>query len=141
MSQNGHRQFKNLAAIIARFLKCVWSFWDVQDQNVNIACRVLYDIYIFCKLFHEPLTECRVIFFWNLTFRLESLEKLRDTVKIPENKCCLRKFEFSYMYLFLWSFIEIFRAILKLSLVIWFGLLVCCISCKVICQVVFSPID
>ena len=29
MSQNGQAHFKNLAACAAKFLKCVWPFWDV----------------------------------------------------------------------------------------------------------------
>ena len=29
MPQNGQTPFKNFAAIAARFLKCVWSFWDI----------------------------------------------------------------------------------------------------------------
>ena len=50
-------------------------------------CRVLCDIHLtFCNLFHESLTECRVVTFWSLIFRLESLEKVRGTVKIIENK-------------------------------------------------------
>ena len=30
MSQNGQTHFKNFAAFAARFLKCVWPFWDVK---------------------------------------------------------------------------------------------------------------
>ena len=29
MSQNGQTHIKNIAANAARFLKCVWSFWDI----------------------------------------------------------------------------------------------------------------
>ena len=29
MSQNGQRHFKNLVVFAARFLKCVWPFWDI----------------------------------------------------------------------------------------------------------------
>ena len=29
MSQNGQKHFKNLIGFAARFLKCVWSFWDI----------------------------------------------------------------------------------------------------------------
>ena len=29
MPQNGQARFKNPAAFAARFLKCVWSFWDI----------------------------------------------------------------------------------------------------------------
>ena len=28
MSQNGQTHIKNLTAFAARFLKCVWPFWD-----------------------------------------------------------------------------------------------------------------
>ena len=35
MSQNGHTHFKNLAAFAARFLKCVWPFWDIMHQMVK----------------------------------------------------------------------------------------------------------
>ena len=29
-SQNGQTHFKNLAPFTARFLKCVWPFWDIR---------------------------------------------------------------------------------------------------------------
>ena len=29
MSQNGQTHFKTLAAFAAKFLKCVWPFWDI----------------------------------------------------------------------------------------------------------------
>ena len=29
MSQDGQAHFKNIAAHAARFLKCVWPFWDI----------------------------------------------------------------------------------------------------------------
>ena len=35
MSQNGQTHFKNLAANAARFLKCVWQFWDIMHLRVN----------------------------------------------------------------------------------------------------------
>ena len=35
MSQNGQTHFKNLAAFVVRFLKCVWQFWDIIFQNQN----------------------------------------------------------------------------------------------------------
>ena len=35
MSQNGQAQFKNLAAFAARFLKCVWPFWEIMHQRVK----------------------------------------------------------------------------------------------------------
>ena len=36
MSQNDQTHFKNLAANAARFLKCVWSFWDIMHKRVNV---------------------------------------------------------------------------------------------------------
>ena len=44
MSQNGQTHFKNLAANTARFLKCVWLFWDnihlrVKDQKKLIQTK------------------------------------------------------------------------------------------------------
>ena len=36
MSQNGQTNFKNLTAFAARFLKCVWPFYDIAKQRVNI---------------------------------------------------------------------------------------------------------
>ena len=36
MSQNGQTHFKNLAAFAARFLKCVWPFWDIMHWRVTI---------------------------------------------------------------------------------------------------------
>ena len=35
MSQNGQTHFKNLAAFAARFLKCVWPFWNTIHQRVK----------------------------------------------------------------------------------------------------------
>ena len=35
MPQNGQAHFKNLAANVARFLKRVWSFWDIMHERVN----------------------------------------------------------------------------------------------------------
>ena len=35
MSQNGQIHFKNLAAFNARFLKCVWPFWDIMHERVK----------------------------------------------------------------------------------------------------------
>ena len=34
-SQNGH--FENLAAFTARFIKCVWPFWDVMHQKIKLV--------------------------------------------------------------------------------------------------------
>ena len=31
MSQKGQKHFKNPAANAARFLQCVWPFWDIMD--------------------------------------------------------------------------------------------------------------
>ena len=36
MPQNGQKHFKNLAAFAAKFLKCVWTFWDVMHYRVKI---------------------------------------------------------------------------------------------------------
>ena len=36
MSQNGQTYFKNLAANAARFLKCVWPFWDIMHWRVKL---------------------------------------------------------------------------------------------------------
>ena len=36
MSQNGQVHFKNLAANAARFLKCVWPFWNVMHWRVKV---------------------------------------------------------------------------------------------------------
>ena len=38
MSQNGQTHFKNLAAVAARFLKCVWPFWDIMQERVKSGC-------------------------------------------------------------------------------------------------------
>ena len=35
ISQNGQTHFKNLAAFSARFLKCVWPFYDIAKQKVK----------------------------------------------------------------------------------------------------------
>ena len=34
MSQSGHI-LKNLAAYVARFLKCVWLFWEILHETVK----------------------------------------------------------------------------------------------------------
>ena len=36
MAQNGQTHFKSLAANAARFLKCVWPFWDIMHQKVKV---------------------------------------------------------------------------------------------------------
>ena len=35
MAQNGHTHFKNLVANAARFLECVWPFWDIMHKRVK----------------------------------------------------------------------------------------------------------
>ena len=35
MSWNGQTHFKNAAANAARFLKCVWPFWDIMHERVK----------------------------------------------------------------------------------------------------------
>ena len=35
MSQDGQTHFKNLAAKAARFLKCIWPFWDIMHERVD----------------------------------------------------------------------------------------------------------
>ena len=35
MSKNGQTHLKNLATFAARFLKCVWPFWDITHWRVN----------------------------------------------------------------------------------------------------------
>ena len=37
MSQKGQTHFKNLVANAARFLKCVWPFWDIMHERVKYA--------------------------------------------------------------------------------------------------------
>ena len=41
MSQNDQAQFKYLAANVASFLKCVWSFWDIMHNKVKIDYNLL----------------------------------------------------------------------------------------------------
>ena len=41
MSHNGQAHFKNLAANAAKFLKCVWLFWDIMNWSVNIGKYML----------------------------------------------------------------------------------------------------
>ena len=60
MSQNGQTHFKNLAASAARFLKCIWPFWDIMDQRVKgiilniyfVRYRYVVPFLIFWGLFH-----------------------------------------------------------------------------------------
>ena len=35
MFENGQTRYKNLAANTARFLKCVWPFWDIMHSKVE----------------------------------------------------------------------------------------------------------
>ena len=35
MSSNGETHFKNLAANAARFLKCVWPFYDIAKERLE----------------------------------------------------------------------------------------------------------
>ena len=35
MFQNGQTHFKNLAAFALRFVKCVWSIWDIMYYSVK----------------------------------------------------------------------------------------------------------
>ena len=41
MSQNGQTHFKNFAANAARFLECVWPFWDIMYEGVNTFMHML----------------------------------------------------------------------------------------------------
>ena len=46
MSQNGQTHFKNLAGFAARFVKCVWPFWDIMHLRVKIIfCFKTYSEY------------------------------------------------------------------------------------------------
>ena len=42
MSQNGQTHFKNLSAFAARFLKCVWPFWDIMGETNHPKNRMNY---------------------------------------------------------------------------------------------------
>ena len=35
MSQTGQTHFKNLAGFAARFLKCVWPYWNIMHLRVK----------------------------------------------------------------------------------------------------------
>ena len=35
MFENAQRHFKNLGANAAKFLKCVWVFWDIMHSRVK----------------------------------------------------------------------------------------------------------
>ena len=39
MSQNDQAHFKNLTAFAAKFLKCVWPFWDIMHERVKSLSR------------------------------------------------------------------------------------------------------
>ena len=36
MSENGQTHSKNLAVFVAKFLKCVWPFWDITCINKGL---------------------------------------------------------------------------------------------------------
>ena len=63
MSQNVQTHFKNPAANAARFLKCVWPFWDIMHQRVNgnIAApcvwKVFWDKSLICFIFRSILSQ------------------------------------------------------------------------------------
>ena len=38
-TQNGQTHFKNFAANAPKFLKCVWPFWEVMYEKVDIFSR------------------------------------------------------------------------------------------------------
>ena len=40
-SQNGQVHFENVAAFAARFLKCIWPFWDVVQKKI----KSYFDLY------------------------------------------------------------------------------------------------
>ena len=43
MSQKGQTHFKNPAVFAARFLKCVWPFWDITHYRVK--CLLLRELF------------------------------------------------------------------------------------------------
>ena len=47
MSQNGQTHFKNFAAFAARFLKCVWPFWDIMYKGLKENDTSFYIIYYY----------------------------------------------------------------------------------------------
>ena len=48
MSQNGQTHFKNLTAFAARFLKCVWPFWDIMHKGAKALHHIFH---VFCEEF------------------------------------------------------------------------------------------
>ena len=47
MSQNGQTHFKNLAEYDARFLKCVWPFWDIMYEMINVTIQLAIHFYYY----------------------------------------------------------------------------------------------
>ena len=62
MSQNGQTHFKNLAAFAARFLKCVWPFWDIMYKGLKENDTSFYIIYYYRDQFI-------IDFFWTSVMR------------------------------------------------------------------------
>ena len=60
MSQNGQTHFKTLAANAARFLKCVWPFWDIMHE------RVKFYAFLFIRLISKACRFERKSFVINL---------------------------------------------------------------------------
>ena len=58
MSQNGQTHFKNLAAFVARFLKCVWPFWDIMHERVKKLFKREKSILSFIRLSPNSTFSC-----------------------------------------------------------------------------------
>ena len=74
MSQNGQVHFKNFAAADARFLKCVWPFWDIREAECRssrsqVFCRTVVDLFFYFKKqrrIHSPAKNIRRSFCENI---------------------------------------------------------------------------
>ena len=61
MSQNVQTHFKNLAAFAARFLKCVWPFWDIMYYSKFKLQRKIMDDAIRWRNSIRELHSCTII--------------------------------------------------------------------------------
>ena len=59
ISQNGQTHFKNLEQNAAKFLKCVWSFWDIMIKGLSYFQWMIHLQEEFIRFLYRYIT-----FFW-----------------------------------------------------------------------------
>ena len=80
MTQNGQEQFKNLVANAARFLKCVWPFWDIMYVKVNSREMMIGDT----DIISFKYTWKFILIGWNHIFPRISLSNKMNVYKLDK---------------------------------------------------------